>query len=143
MGSRATVYSANEATFTLGGVSIESGRGIDEFLRIEQQNDDFTYTAGLDGEGVFSEQRNRYTLVTVTLLQTSAGNDVLSAMHNASKKLGGSPMPCYAEDRKGTTKLVSGAALILKTPDQTFAREAGTVVWVIGVHDPERHVGGH
>lgn len=143
MASRATVYSANAVTLTLAGLNIESGRGPDEFLRIEQQNDDFTYNAGIDGEGVFSENRNHYTLLTVTLMQTSQGNDVLSALHNASKLAGGSPFPAYVEDRRGTTKLVSGAALIMKTPDQTFAREAGTVVWVIGVHDPQRHVGGH
>ena len=143
MANRSTVYSADAVTLTLGGLQVESGRGPDEFLRIEQQEDDFTYTAGIDGEGVFSKQNNRFTLVTITLMQTSAGNGVLSALHNASKLLGGSPMPIYVEDRNGTSKLVSSAALIMKTPDETYAKEAGTVDWVVGVHDPERFVGGH
>lgn len=141
--SRSTVYSANAVTLSFAGQNIDSGRGEDEFLRIEQSEDDFSYRAGICGEGVFSENRNRYTVVTVTLLQTSAGNDVLSAIHNASKLLGGSTAPIYVEDRNGTSKLVSDAAIILKTPDETYARDAGTVVWTIGVHNPQRHVGGH
>lgn len=143
MGSRATVYSANAVTFTLATLAIESGRGDNEFLKITQPNDDFSYKQGLDGEGVFSEMRNNYTEVEITLLQTSAGNDVLWALHLASLKAGGLLMPAFFEDRKGNSKMVSAEALILKNPDETYAREAGTVVWKIGVHAPERQVGGH
>lgn len=143
MSSRDTNYSGNAITFTFAGAMIESGRGPDTFLEIAQQEDDFTYQAGIDGEGVWSENRNRYTVMTLTLMQTAAGNDVLSAIHNASKLAGGLPSPVYAEDRRGNSKLVSGSAMILKTPDETFAKEAGTTVWTIGVHEPERIVGGH
>lgn len=143
MVARSTVYSGNAVTFSLSGITIESGRGEDTFLEISQQEDDFTYKAGLDGEGVWSENLNHYTLVTLTLMQTAAGNGVLSAVHNASKLAGGLPAPIFVEDRNGTSKMVSGAAMILKTPDETFAKEAGTTVWVIGVHSPERFVGGH
>lgn len=143
MGTRTTVYSANAVTFSFATQQIESGRGPDEFLRIEQQEDDFSHAAGIDGEGVWNELLNKYTLVTVTLMQTSAGNGVMWAIHQASKLLGGSPAPLYVEDRKGTSKLVGTSALILKTPDETYAREAGTVVWVVGVSDPNRVVGGH
>lgn len=143
MAKRSSVYSANAVTLVFGGLTVESGRGPDEFLRIEQEEDDFSYAAGIDGEGVFSEFNNKLTRVTVTLMQTAAGNGVLSAIHIASKKLNGSPSPIYIEDRKGTSKLVSSASMIMKTPDETYAKEAGTTVWVIGVHDPERFVGGH
>lgn len=141
--SRTTVYSGNEVTFMYAGVPIESGRGDDEFLRVEQQEDDFSYKAGVDGEGVWSENRNRYTVVYATLLQTSSGNVALSAIHNASKLVGGLPAPIYIQDRKGTSTLVSDSAIILKTPDETYSREAGTIQWTFGVHNPQRFVGGH
>lgn len=143
MAARSTVYSADAVTLVAGGLTVESGRGPDEFLRIEQQEDDFTYQAGIDGEGVHSFSKNTHTLVTVTLMQTSAGNDVLSALHNASKLAGGSPVPIYVEDRNGNSKLVSSAAVITRMPNETYAREAGTVEWIFSVHQPERHVGGH
>lgn len=143
MGNRSTVYSANAVTLNFATQLIESGRGPDEFLKIEQQADDFSHSSGLDGEGVWNELLDKYTLVTVTLMQTAAGNGVMWAIHAASKLLGGSPSPIYVEDRKGTSKLADTSALILKTPDETYAKEAGTVVWVIGVNSPNRVVGGH
>ncbi len=143
MGKRQTVYSANAITFSLATQLIESGRGTDEFLKIEQQSDDFSHTSGLDGEGAWNELLDKYTLLTLTLLQTAAGNGVLWAIHQASMLAGGLPAPAYAADRKGASKLVATDALILKTPDETFAKEAGTTVWVIGCVPDVRIVGGH
>jgi len=143
MAARSTVYSADEVTCMVGGLNIESGRGDDEFLKIEQQEDDFSYKAGIDGEGVFSQNKNTYTLVTITLLQTSAGNAILSGLHTASKLAGGLQVPVYVEDRKGSSMLISAAGMITKMPDEAWAKEAGVTVWTIGVHQPERIVGGH
>lgn len=142
-GKRQTVYSADAVTLSVAKQNIESGRGPDEFLKIEQQADDFSHTAGLDGEGCWNELKDDYTLVTVTLLQTSAGNGVLWAIHQASKLAGGAPVPIYVEDRKGTSKLVATDAMILKDADETWAKEAGTVVWQIGCVPDVRVIGGH
>jgi len=142
-GKRSTVYSGDAITFTFAAMQIESGRGPDEFLRVEQQNDDVSYAAGLDGEGVFNELLDRHTLVTCTLMQTSAGNNLLSAYHVASKKAGVLPAPIYVEDRKGNSLFVSDAAVIKKTPDMTFGKESDVVTWEFLVHDPESFVGGH
>lgn len=138
--SRATTHAADEHVFSLGGVTIESGRA-DPWYQVAQQNDDFGYQAGIDGEGVFWQDRNEYTVIQLTLMANAAGNAVLSALHIASKAAGGLPMPCGYSDPKGTGKLVSEAALILKTPDETVSKEPGTVVWFIGVHQPKRIVG--
>ena len=140
----AKTYSADAWTFNFAGVPIETGKGKDEFLKIEQKDDDFTYTQGIDGEGVFNQVLNTYTKVTLTLLQTSAGNGVLSAIHIASKLTpGGQPAPLYIEDRLGTSKTVSAAAMILKMPDETAALEAGVITWEFGLHSPVRYVGSH
>lgn len=141
--SRATRYSADDYTLTIAGVTIESGKGPDTFVEIAQQGDDFEYTAGIDGEGVFSHNENRYTLMSVHLLQTSSGNAVLSALHSASVRAKGLLYPIHGEDSRGTSKIVSEAAVIVKTPDETIARAAGETVWVIGIHNPIRTVGSH
>lgn len=143
MPKRQTVYSANAITFNIATQAIESGRGTDEFLKIEQQEDDFSHTEGLDGEGVWNELGGRYTVLTLTLLQTAAGNGVLWAIHQASLLAGGLPVPLYVADRKGTSKLVATDAMILKTPDETYAKEAGTTVWMVGCVPDARIVGGH
>lgn len=140
---RATRYSADDYVFDLAGQRVDSGRGPDTFIEIAQQNDDFTYNAGIDGEGVFSHNKNRGTLVTLTLMQTSAGNALLSALHNASIKAGGLLYPCAGQDARGTSKIISEACMITKMPDESFAKEAGTVSWAIMVHNPQREVGSH
>ncbi len=55
----------------------------------------------------------------------------------------GLPVPVYVEVRKGSSKLVSSSGMITKMPDETYAKEAGVTVWTIGLHQPERVVGGH
>jgi hypothetical protein len=140
---RATVYSANAVVFNIATIDIQSGRGPSDFIKIAQQQDDFGYDAGLDGEGVFWFNGNRYTVLELTLMQTASGNADLTALHQASVLAEGLMYPAYMEDTKGSSKLVSGDAMILKTPDETFAKEPGTTVWMIGIHDPFRIVGGH
>lgn len=141
--SRSTVYSANAWTFNFGGLAIETGKGKDEFLKITQKEDTFTYQQGIDGEGVFSNSGASSVEIELTLLQTSAGNAVLSAIHTASLLLGGSPAPLFIEDRNGTSKTGSVAALIKKWPDDGAAAEAGMIKWEFIAHDPIRFVGSH
>jgi len=144
MASRATPYSADACSCSVNGLEISSGRGSDEFIRFEQQEQDYTYKAGIDGEGCFSQSNNRYTIATLTMMQTSAGNAVLSALVKAGNLVaGGSMGPFYFEDRLGNTKVISSAAVLLKMPDEVFGRESGEVTWEIGLHQPERIVGGH
>lgn len=142
-GKRATRYSGNDYVLDVAGVNIDSGRGPDTFVEIAQQEDDFTYAAGLDGEGVFAENLNHYTLVTLYLMQTSTGNAKLTALHNASRLAGGLLYPISGQDSRGTSKIVSEACMIMKMPDEAFAKEAGVIAWVIGVHDPDRIIGSH
>lgn len=136
-------YSAKEIKFFINAIPIDSGRADGTFLEIAQQNPDINYTPSADGDGVFSQRHDRYTVYRLTLLQTSAGNSVLSALHNASLLAGGIQYPIYTEDSNGTSRSADTEGMILKTPDETYATEAGTVVWEIGAKSPERFVGGH
>lgn len=142
-GKRATRYSGNDYVLSVANVNIDSGRGPDTFVEIAQQGDDFGYSAGMDEEGVFFQNNNSYTLLTVTLMQTSKGNAVLSALHNASKRAGGIMYPISGEDSRGTSKIVSEACMIMKMPDEAITREPGVTQWIIGVHAPEREIGSH
>ncbi len=142
-GKRSTVYSAQAITFSVAGLDVANGLGKDVFLEIEQEGDDYTYTQGLDGEGVFSLVPGGPTRLKATLLQTAAGNGVLTALHKASLLAGGLTYPIYWEDRKGTSKGISAAGVIAKLPNEKFGKEADENVWEFILHDPERLVGGH
>lgn len=139
------VYSANEITFNFSGIPIDSGRGDDEFCEIAKVEDTFSYKSGVDGEGTRSESKNTYHKVTLTLMRTSSGNALLSAIHNGDIAIpGGSGVaPILIRDRQGTSTFVAAEAWIEKIPDNVYAKEANTVKWVFGVHAPDNFLGGN
>ena len=139
------VYSAAEITVNVGGLSIDSGRGDDEFCEISKAEDTFTYKAGVDGEGTRSESKNSLHKVKLTLMKTSAGNAILSAIHNGDIAVPGGAgiVPILIRDRQGTSLFTSAEAWITKIPDTKYAKEAGTVEWMFDVHNPTSFVGGN
>jgi hypothetical protein len=140
---RSTVYSGNAITLSVGLMAIDGGKGADTFLEIEEEEDDWEYTVGIDGEGVFSLMPAGPTRIKVTLLQTSAGNAILSALHIASKEAEGLTYPVYYEDRKGTSKGASASAVITKLPPEKFGKSSDSVTWELLCHGMARFVGGH
>jgi hypothetical protein len=139
----ARAWDASQIKFIINSLGIDSGRADGTFLEVAQENPDVSFTPSVDGGGTFNVLHNTYTVCKLTMLQTASGNSVLSVLHIASKKAGGIQYPVYLEDTNGTSKGAAVEAMILKTPDETFAKEAGTVVWEVGVKDIERFVGGH
>jgi hypothetical protein len=140
---RSTVYSGDAVTLSVGLLAIEGGKGKDTFLEIEEEEDDVTYVKGLDGEGVFEFNQGGATVVKVTLLQTSAGNAILSALHIASLAAGGLTYAIFYEDRKGTSKGASPACSIRKLPPEKFGKATEDVTWELICHGMSRFVGAH
>jgi hypothetical protein len=139
------VYSGDEVTVQFGSINIESGRGEDDFVRIERVNGpSFGVKSGLDGEQTRWQNKDRATRVVVVLMQSSKFNDLLSAVHNADLKANGSGIfPLMVRDRNGTSLLTGAEAYIEDFPDETFSKEPGTLEWPIMVPNPERFVGGN
>lgn len=137
-------YAATEIALYVGGISIDSGRADGDFLQIAQGEDRWKVKVGADGELVRSLIMNTYAVLTVTLLQTSIGNRILSGIHiiDVSTK-GGGAVPVAAKDNLGLDIFASIAGWIVKMPDSTYGMEAGTTQWMIGCHEPKRFVGGH
>ncbi len=138
-------YSAAEVVFSFAGLGFDSGRGDDKFVQIEQQEDAFTHKAGVDGEGTRSENKNRYTVVTLTLMQTSDGNVLLSGIHNGDVKIPGGQgiAPILIADLQGTSVFSAAEAWILGPPKRGYGKEADTVDWMFGVDSPDRIDGGN
>lgn len=144
MAGRSTVYSLKKTAFNYGGYGIDTGRADDgDVVVVEQENADFAYKSGPDGEGVFYQTAPGATRVTLRLMQTAAANAVLSAMQAVAKALGGAPAPLSLSDEGGTGKLISPAAVIEKLPDETYAQEPGAYEWVFICHEPLRVVNSH
>jgi hypothetical protein len=143
-GKRNTTYSGDAWTLNYAGLSLESGKGPDEFLNSEHLADEVTLVVGIDGESVFNIIKNTSRKVTVTFLYTSKANALLSAYYNVHRKTeGGLPAPLYLEDRLGTTKEISSSAMIAYMPDFKAGKEAGVVAWEFMLADADTFVGSH
>jgi hypothetical protein len=126
-----TTYDASQVTIVLSGLPL-TGFGPDTFVNVEQDEDSFGLQIGADGEGSRSKSNNRSATITVTLLQGSQANDLLSALHNLdiNSPAGDSIGPFLLKDNSGRTIINAAKAWIQKPPPVEHGREAGTREWI-------------
>lgn len=125
-------YDPTEVTVSFAGITIQ-GFADGEFVRVEQDTDDFTDVVGTDGEVSRSKTSDRRATVTFLLMQTSATNILLSALSNADRDApGGAGVGAlYIRDRQGTSLHRAAEAWIQKPPNVSYDRTPGPREWVI------------
>jgi hypothetical protein len=138
------VYDADQVSIIVGGILIDSGFADGEFLRIEQEGDDFTDLVGTDGQVVRSKSNDRRATATVLLSQTSEGNQALSALSNLDRSTpnGAGIVPFLVRDRQGASIYTSEECWIMKPPDVSFDREATVREWTIRLANLVRNDAG-
>jgi hypothetical protein len=138
-------YSASEVTIYLSGVLVRGGFADGEFLRIEQEADDWTDVIGTDGEVTRSKTNDRRATATILLMQSSDDNDLLSQLSNLDRNTpGGAGVGSFlVRDQNGRAKYNAAACWISKPPDVSFGREAAAREWTIRIARLERFDGGN
>lgn len=132
------VYSAAQVTISFADVLIDSGFADGEFLKIEEESDTYVDVAGADGEVAVSPTNDRRATMTLMLLQTSAGNELLSAAWNLGVANGVVAAGDFlARDRNGST-VFRALAWILKPPDVSFDRSVTSREWTFRTGQLER-----
>lgn len=139
------IYDADEVTVNVAGLPIDSGYDDGEFLRIEQESDDFTDKVGTDGEVTRSKTNDRRATASIVLMQTSSGNSLLSGLNNLDRNTpnGFGVGPFLVRDRQGLALYTGSASWISKPPDVSFDREATAREWTIRIADLTRFDGGN
>lgn len=137
-------YASSEVVVVFGAIPISELGGYDEgeFLTIEENEDKFTLKVGTDGEGVRNRQNNNSALITIKVMQTSAANGLLSALHALDKASGAGIVPFYCYDPSGTALHTAAKAWIKKGPPRSYSNEAQVREWVIETHDLKSLDGG-
>lgn len=135
-------YDPKKVNVILGGAPL-SGFGPDTFIQVNRNADSFGLTVGVDGEGARSVDGDESAQVTITLLQTSASNDVLQAFHDQDKLGIGGPLPFAIVDRNGRTLEAAETAWVKRRPDSQYAKAAGTRDWLIETDKLNSFTGGN
>lgn len=120
-----------------------SGFADGTFVESRMDSDAFSDVCGADGEVARSASADERGEITVTLLQTSQSNDLLTAEHakdTATKKNTG---PVFVKDLNGTTKIQGSEAWIKKVADVTLGKEIEARQWTFRVAKMRQNVGGN
>lgn len=136
-------YDPSRVTVTVGA-AVLSGFAEDTFISIEEIGDGVTSVSGADGEVARAMSSDRRCRVTITLQQTSAGNDILSALLQADRISGGDGIfPITVADLRGRTVFNASEAWVTKLPNAEFGVTVGSREWVIETGKGNYFVGGN
>lgn len=143
MGTR--VFSPDEWSFNFAGLQISSGKGSDAWLTLEQMEEGYSVKAGIDGEVTVIRNKNRTWVVTVTLQQSSAENDKLSAAYIAAELIGvgAAIAPIAVKDGNGTSLLISAESVCAGMPKTDVGKDLGVRAWKFYAINPKVFVGGN
>lgn len=108
-----------------------------------KQAENFTFQKGSDGEPLRARTNNDSWLVTLTLMQSSISNDLLSTIVNADLVTGLGVFDLAIRDLSGRTVFEARNCYIQQTPDIEFAREGTSREWQIMCPSARVVVGGN
>ena len=142
MASSFATYDPAEVVITLGGIPI-TGYAEDTFVNVEFDEDQWTKVTGADGHTARAKSNNYAGSVTITLMQTSAGNDVLNSLWLRDRRRNEGVVPLLVKDSQGRTRWTATYAWVRKMPAQEFGSENGEREWVIDCAELLGSLGGN
>jgi len=114
------------------------------FIKGERFEDTYKPLRGVDGEHTRERSRNRGGRLTLTLLQSSASNLVLSGLVTADEFVanGLPPLPLIVKTTVGVSLFFAAQAWIVRPTDQEYADSLTNRVWMFDSGDVSMTDGG-
>lgn len=135
-------YDPAEVHLTIDGLTI-TGYADGTFIETAFDEQQWNKVTGADGHTARSKTNNYAGSFTVTLLATSAGNDILNALWKRDRRNNTGVVPASVIDSQGNTEWTARHAWIQQMPTQSFAKEVETRVWVIDCANLIGNIGGN
>ena len=137
-------YSADEVIVVYGNTLVNEGLADGTFVSVEWDEDAFSLSIGADGEGTRSKTNNRGATITLTLMQTSDINDLLSTQYLLDLNTpGGVTSPFLVKDSNGRTLMAAEECWIQRAANVEYGREAGEREWVLRTSSLVPFIGGN
>ncbi len=136
------VYDPKQITLIFGPTGQITGFADGTFVTVEKNEDAFSLQIGTDGDGTRSKSNNQSGRITISLMQSSPANDVLSLIHNADLELGSGVFPLFIKDLQGNSIFEASQAWITRFPSAGYGREAEAREWVIETDNLIMFAGG-
>jgi len=136
-------YDSSQVIITFGP-HIITGYAEETFVSVEEMGDGISSVVGANGEKARSMSQNRSLTITLTLLQTSKSNDLLSAAWDVDRASHGEGAPPFAmTDLTGRSLIADPSSWIVKKPNSEFSSTTSNREWTFETsNDAVYHVGG-
>jgi hypothetical protein len=129
-------YNLSDVIVTVSGLRL-GGFGEDGGVEVEFQGDISSMKQGADGETTVSLLPIPPAVVTITLMETSASNEVLMGLLVAQRNLPeGFVLPFAMVDPNTGETLLGGQVTFMNLPNISKGKEAGTREWKLGLPKP-------
>jgi hypothetical protein len=135
-------YDPKNVSMIVGG-QIMSGFGDGTFIKLSRNEQAFNLKVGVDGEGTRAKSNNLSGKIEITLMQSSAANDILSSYALADQLSNTGAVPVLFRDNSGRTLATALTAWVQKVPDTEFAKEVTTRAWVLETDSLQIFIGGN
>ena len=135
-------YDAAQVVLTINGVAI-SGYADGTFISVEREEQSFTKVVGADGTTSRAKSNNRSGSLTLTILQTSPSNDVLSALLAQDELNNDAVVPVLIKDNTGKSRLFSATGWVQGMPTVEYGKEISNREWTIDLADIEFAIAGN
>jgi len=131
----AKTYNSKRLKVSFSGVLITGLAEGDNAIEVTRNQDAFTLMVGADGESARAANPDNSGRVTIRLMQTSASNDALSALHERDRYSNVGQAPLFIGDATGTTVISAQAAWIVKVSDIVLGAGLNAREWVFETGD--------
>lgn len=135
-------YDPASVVVSVGGVPM-SGYADGTFVSVDRDDDAFTKVTGADGNTTRIKTNNRAGFLTLTLLQSSPSNDVLSGIAQLDEAANAGVVPVLIKDLSGTSIYFSATGWVRKYPTSDFGKEINNREWIIDLADLDVFVGSN
>ncbi len=136
-------YSPKKVTISWLPAGIITGYADGSFIKVSRRTDTVSLIVGSDGGAARSMLSDKSGEITISLLQTSPSNDLLSAAAISDELSGAFYGPLFVKDLFGRSLYACANAWVRKIADGDYDREVGPRDWVFETDNLEMFHGGN
>jgi len=130
LNNRTSNYDPAQTDVIVGGVTI-SGFAEGTGIEVERDEDTYTKQTGSNSEVTRIMRNNRGAKITLTLLQGSESNLVLSNFNNIDENTGAGAVPVIVKDNTGGSVHEATTAWVQKPAKSTYGTAHESRVWIL------------
>lgn len=141
MADQVDTYDPKDIILTVAGAII-TGYAQDSFIEVDRESNQVEDEVGAEGDVARRITNDRRGSITITLLQTSRSNLVLSALARVDELSGDSVFPVLVKDNRGNDIHGAPNSWIQKMPRTVYRAGIEGREWVIRTSNLQMVVGG-